>query len=501
MKILSASQIRACDAFTIESEGIASFDLMERAATACLRWFQQNIAPSKPIIVICGMGNNGGDGLALTRLLLQEGYQAAALVWKHSASFSVDAARNFKLLQQLSSSNVTIFDNYLSLIAKIPTEASSVDAFLGTGLSRMVATDSAALIESINQLSNYKIAIDIPTGLFADQLPAPHHIALRANATLSFQFYKRCFLHEEASHYTGSIYILDIGLNKEYIAEAATTNFIISPEYASSLLQPRSRFSHKGSYGAALLIGGSYGKIGAIALSTRAALRSGAGLVFTAAPKCGNIILQSIAPEAMFVPSGDDLITELSIPDKVNALGVGPGMDTHRQSALVLDHLLQQNPCPLVLDADALNIIAANSWMDKVPHNSIITPHPKEFERLFGSATSTLAQVEQARTLAMRHQIFIVLKRNHTAILTPDGNCFYNTTGNPGMATGGSGDVLTGIITGLLAQGYKPQEACILGVFLHGSAGDLAAQELSEPALTASDIIDYLGKAFRAVKV
>jgi len=328
-------------------------------------------------------------------------------------------------------------------------------------------------------------------------LPEQDTAIIKAAHTLSFQFLKRTFLHAETAASIGQVHILDIGLDEQFIQFTHTQFATIDIETAKSIYKPRTRFGHKGTFGKAILIGGSYGKIGAIALSTGAALRAGAGLVFTHAPQCGYTILQQLHPEAMFVAAGEKLVTEISIAIAANAIGIGPGMGTDDNTIQAFVNYIQHCKVPLVLDADALNILANNQdALHFIPANSIVTPHPKEFERLFGKTINSIAQIELARAKAMKHNIYIVLKGHHTAVLTPAGECWYNTTGNAGMAAGGSGDVLTGILTGLLAQGYSSKQAAILGVYLHGLAGDLAAEEYSQEALLAGDITNYLGKAF-----
>lgn len=498
MKILSATQIRDCDAFTIQREGIVSFALMERAAMACYEWIRHQYNNDRKFVVLCGMGNNGGDGLALTRILIQEGYDARAFVWKHTAEFSKDAAENFKLLQSLAPERLSVVDD-LSFIDNMPPEGILVDAFLGTGLSRKVDGDSANLINAVNELPNTKIAVDIPSGLFADSIPEEYQPILKANTTLSFEFVKRIFLHQEAAIYTGALQILPIGLDENFIQDVDTNNYTIDEALVKSIYKSRSNHSHKGTYGTAMLIGGSYGKIGAIALSTQAALRSGAGLVYTQAPECGYHILQTLAPEAMFMTAGKEIVEHVNTQrDKLVTIGIGPGMGTDELTANAFKQLLQATREPMVIDADALNICSqSKNLLPLVPENSVLTPHPKEFERLFGTTENSMEQVELARKKATELSIFIVLKRSNTVVLTPDGRCYYNTTGNPGMATGGSGDVLTGIIAGLMAQKHTAEQACLLGVYLHGRAGDIAAQKLSQEAMLASDIISNIGEVFR----
>lgn len=498
MKIFTARQIRECDAFTIQEEGITSVDLMERAANACASWVFQHYHTGTPVLVVCGMGNNGGDGLALTRILLQQGYSAKAVVLRHSDHFTPDAAHNLTLLHQLMPDHISILEQG-QFVTELPEDILLIDALFGTGLNRPLEGWPAAFVNELNELPNTIIAIDTPSGLPADSLPEPGAAIIRARFTLSFQFYKRCFLHRETAVYTGTVHLLDIGLSNHFIEHTHTQYLVTDAAVAAGIYKPRDPFGHKGTFGKVQLAGGSYGKMGAIALSTRAALKSGAGLVFTAAPASGNTILQVLNPEAMFIGAGQDVIDHIPVEDKAT-LGIGPGMGQAPETTAALLALIRSAKDPLVLDADALNILASEkNVLHLLPAHTIITPHPKEFERLFGKANDSMFQLELARSNAMKYNICIVLKGHHTAVVLPTGACWYNINGNAGMATGGSGDVLTGIITALLAQGYVPADAARLGVFLHGKAGDLAAAASGQEALIAGDLTHWLGAAFQSL--
>ncbi len=499
MKIFTARQIRECDAFTLQEEGIASAVLMERAANACANWLLQNYDSGTPVMVVCGMGNNGGDGLALTRILLQNGFSARAVILKHTEQFSADAAYNLTLLHQLAPENIRILEQG-QFVTELPRDILIIDALFGTGLNRPLEGWPAEFVRELNELPNTIVAVDVPGGLPADSLPDTNAAVIRAAHTLSFQFYKRSFLHRETARFTGRVHILDIGLSPQYIQSTHSQYNITNDAAAALMYRPRDPFGHKGSFGKVQLVGGSYGKIGAVALSTRAALKSGAGLVFTTAPASGCTILQVLNPEALFIAAGQDSIEDITAEEKA-VVGIGPGMGQAPETAEALLRFIRTCNHSLVLDADALNILAARgNALHLLPANTIITPHPKEFERLFGKAKDSMLQVELARANAMKYNICIVLKGHYTAVVLPSGACWYNVTGNAGMATGGSGDVLTGIITALLAQGYTAGDAAQLGVFLHGRAGDLAAGQLGQEALTAGDLTAWLGAAFRSLK-
>lgn len=496
MKIFTAAQIKTLDAFTIQEQNIASLELMERAAMACYHWIRTNYPIHRPILILCGMGNNGGDGLALCRILLQEGFSAKAVILKHRDTFSDDASLNLTALHHLAADNVQILEPGF-FVTGIDEHVLIIDALFGTGLNRALDEWCTAFVQEINELPNETISIDIPSGLSADVLPSKDAAIMEAHHTLSFQFYKRSFFHPETAVFVGKIHVLDIGLSEKFTEETHSQYLTVDNKAAKEIYKPRDPFGHKGSFGRALLVGGSYGKMGAITLAAKACCRTGAGLVSTIAPACGNVILQTANPESMFIASGEKFIETIKVQENINAIGIGPGLGLEEATRKALLQFIEWNEQPLVIDADALNLLSENeAHLLKLRHNAILTPHPKEFERLFGASADSMLQIEIGKAKAMKYNIHIILKGHHTAVLTPSGECWYNTTGNAGMATGGSGDVLTGILTSLLAQGYNSRDACLLGVYLHGLAGDEAAKDLSEEALVAGDIIDYLGKAY-----
>ena len=496
MKIFTAAQIRACDAYTIYALGIRSDELMEIAAGKCLSWIKEHLPKDTLFVVLCGTGNNGGDGLALTRLLHQRGYGVKAFLLQFSGELSPDCKSNLQRLQGIGKDLVSIVPPD-TFITDLQPHIVIIDAILGTGLSRPVTDWIAAFIGHLNQLPNKKIAIDIPSGLPADMIPDKDATILKVQHTLSFQFYKRSFLHPESAVHAGDIHLLNIGLDNTFIKSTHSQYKTIEASDIAAIYRPRDPFGHKGTFGSVFMAGGSYGKMGAITLSARAALRAGAGLVTALVPGIGYHILQTAVPEVMCITNGNLALENLDGWEQASAIGIGPGMSTDPKVIQAMSVFFDTCKTPVVIDADALNCIAKQpDLLAKLPKGSVLTPHPKEFSRLFGENTNSMIQLDNARIQAMRYNVNIVLKGHHTAVITTEGECWYNMTGNAGMATGGAGDVLTGIITGLLAQGYAPHEAAILGVYLHGVAGDLAAKELSQEALIAGDIIDYLGKAF-----
>jgi len=500
MKLFSASQIRSCDQFTVRAGGISSDLLMEKAAAQCVSWLTEEFPSSTLYIVVCGNGNNGGDGLAITRLLHRQGIAAKAFLLESPEPRTADCELNYRRLLQLDASLVSVVPQH-TFIADIAPHIVIIDALYGTGLNRPLTGWVADFVRHLNTLPNRKISVDTPSGLASDTILPGNNTIFQADHTLTFQFLKRSFLHPETGGFAGRIHILDIGLSQEYIQSTPSIYQTVDRDTVSVFFRKRKPFSHKGTYGTALLIGGSYGMIGAIALSVASAVRSGAGKVQTILPACGYEIIQNTVPEATCLTSGEQFLEHIPVVENVSAIGIGPGMSTSAPVAKAFETFLSLYRQPLVIDADALNLIAQNKeLMHLVPAGSVLTPHPKEFERLFGVTRDSIAKVELARLEAMKYNITIVLKDRHTVTVTPSGECWYNLTGNAGLAAGGTGDVLTGLITGLIAQGYNPPQAAMLGVYIHGAAADLALADHSMESLTAGDLPQYFGKAFRAIE-
>jgi len=498
MKIFSASQIRACDTYTIHASKISSYELMEKAATQCVAWINNNLPADTVFIVLCGSGNNGGDGLAITRMLHRQGYSAKAFLLRFSDELTEDCRKNFERLNSIEKGLVEILPQD-SLIADVPGHVIIIDALLGTGLNRPAEGWVADFVSHINELPNTVISVDIPSGMPADSIPGKSAQIIRATHTLSFQFYKRSFLHPETGSYTGKLCILDIGLSPTFIASTHTSYYIADGPTAKSLYQPGDSFAHKGDYGQAMIVAGSKSMMGAAVLASKAALRAGAGKVKALVPECGYDIMQSSVPEAMCYVSGETCVSRIK-DWQGSVVGIGPGLGTNEATIRAFADFISACKEPMVVDADGLNILAQQpDLLHKLPADSVLTPHPKEFERLFGTSRDSMQMVEMARTQSMKYNIYIVLKGHHTVVVTPEGECWYNMTGNAGMATGGSGDVLTGIITGLMARGYASFDAARLGVYLHGLAGDYAAAAWTENAMVAGDIVNHMGHAFKQV--
>ena len=501
MKLLSAAQVRQWDQYTMQHEPVSSINLMERAAKACSKWILQNTLAGS-YCIFCGKGNNGGDGLAIARMLTTAGRVCKVYVaaFDVSAKGSEDFQANFALLHQLQSVPITLMQDEGDFPV-LPTDAIIIDALFGTGLSRKLDGNNAKLVEYLNATGNIIISIDLPSGMFSDESSMGNAV-IQAHHTLTFQCKKLAFLLAENEPLLGQVHIVDISLHPDFTDTIETKFQLTNKAKCQSILQPRRLFAHKGNFGHALLIAGSYGKMGAAVLSSKACMKSGAGLVTAHVPQCGINVLQITVPEAMCSADESDRIVS-SIPSNLatfNSIGIGPGIGSANESAFLIQKIIEIVTSPLVIDADALNILSVRKeLLRQLPENTILTPHPKEFARLFGENPNDYQKIETALRKAYELKIIIVLKGHHTFIATPSGEGYFNITGNAGMATGGAGDVLTGIITGLLAQGYAPTDAAIAGVFIHGLAGDLAAGIHSMEAMTAGDIIDRMGNAFKAV--
>lgn len=501
-KILTVDQIREADAYTIKNEPIASVDLMERAALKCANWVEDHIHKKSEIYVFCGPGNNGGDGLVISRILIERGYRVNTVVLKFTDKNSEDFLINLDRLKQRNNGELIEMDA-TDNFPDISKNSIIIDAIFGSGLSKPIKGFPADVIEKINQSNGIKIAIDMPSGLYADQSSVEKTASIiQADYTLSFQFPKAAFLYAENEQYVGKWEILSIGLSQKFIDEVKTSNHLIEKADCKSIYKTRPKFSHKGNYGHALLIAGSQGKMGAAVLSSSACLRAGVGLLTTHIPFIGHDILQTAVPEAMLsLGRFENYFSDVPDLGAYSAIGVGPGIGMQEQTQNSLKVLIQNSAVPIVFDADALNILAENkTWLAFLPKGCVITPHPKEFERLAGKADNDFERAEQVKIFAIKYGLVVVLKGAHTQIATPMGDCFFNSTGNPGMATGGSGDVLTGIILSLIAQGYSSVHAAILGVYLHGLAGDIAVKKISQSSLIAGDIVTNLGKAFKKIE-
>ncbi|MFT4023076.1 MAG: NAD(P)H-hydrate dehydratase [Flavihumibacter sp.] len=491
MFALSARQVRAWDQYTLQQENSPSIDLMERAANACTNWLlQQPLTPEQPFYIFCGNGNNGGDGLAIARLLIENGRRAEVFILEFGKPGTDDFQTN---LQRLHALHIPV--QYLENDAPLPALPPGcwlIDALLGTGTNRPPTGRLAELIQHINQQDNPVCSIDLPSGMPAGN-SAPAGSCITATVTLSFQCYKPALLFADNAAAVGKLVLLDIGLHPAYLKAISPAFEGIDRSLATAIYQPRSPFAHKGTFGHALLLAGSTGKMGAALLAGTACIRSGPGLLSCWNPSGNPDILQTALPEAMCVQQPADL-------GIYRAVGCGPGLGKDASAARALLTVLDTCEQPLVLDADALNLLAEHpEWQAKVPPFSIVSPHPKEFDRLAGSSGCDSRRWEKAIEMASSKKWIVILKGHYTLVATPGGRSYFNTSGNASMAKGGSGDVLTGMLTGLLAHGYAPEQTALLAVYLHGRAGELASVIHGTESVMASDIVAQIGAAFKEI--
>lgn len=505
MKILSVEQIRAADAYTIQHEPIASIDLMERASRAFVNWFCENFETGNfKVKIFCGLGDNGGDGLAIARMLQPLGYDLDVFVVKYSDKTSENFQINLNRLERQLTINYIDNEQFTLDFAENDI---IIDTLLGSGLTRSTEGLLEYIVKQINKSEAPIISVDMPSGLFADKTNNLTDIIIKSTHTVAFQLPKLAFMLPQNAEFVGDWHVVDISLHKDFIQETETQFFYSTPKEAEKLIKPRKKFSHKGTFGHALLIAGSHGMMGAAVLSARACMRSGVGKLTVHSVKSGLPIMQTLLPEAIYWEawnnkSVDFIATDFHVDEFSNhfqAVGVGPGIGVHgsiRTSLEKLCEICQNLAIPMVLDADALNNFSTEKGylgIKKIPENSILTPHPKEFKSLIDKSwKDDYEKLEFLQEFSVRNKLIVCLKGANTAVAFPDGTIHFNSSGNAGMATAGSGDVLTGIITALLAQGYTPQEAAILGVYQHGVAGDRAAEKFGMTSMMASDIVENI---------
>ncbi len=488
MKIFSAEQIHSWDEATLNEQRISALELMERAAFTCVNWLVENSMLSQNIHIFCGPGNNGGDGLAMARILLNAG----AKIYVHllEGRYSEMNLQNQNLLKDFLSINVIGGESSLPVLH--PGDL-VIEALFGTGLKSKPRGKFEELIKHINASGTRVISIDIPAGMGADTIS---DTAITARHTLTFQSPKFSFFLPESEKFLGELHVLDIGLSRNFLQTEPSRFYLTEEQEMCSLVIPRRKFSHKGDYGHAAMVAGSRGMMGAAVLAAKACLRSGAGKLTCYVPKKGLNIIQTAVPAAMASArrKSRKYLPEFKATHSV--IGFGPGIGRNKNEKELCEFLFRQNS-PLIIDADGLNAIAANRKLLKdLPRETILTPHPGEFDRLFGTVSN---RVKAATEYSAHYKIYIILKGRYTCVATPEGRGFFNPTGNPGMARGGMGDVLTGILAGLRSQQYSSFDACRLGVYLHGLSGDLAVLQQSEQSLQPEDLINCLGEAWKKV--
>lgn len=504
MKIFTAAQIHELDKYTIAHEPVKSIDLMERAAKAFTEAIMEQWTEHTPVVVFAGPGNNGGDALAVARLLAQKHYRVDVFLFNIHDKLSEDCGINKQRLLDASMANSFTEISVNFDPPELKSDTLVIDGLFGTGLNKPLSGGFASLVKYINQSGAQVVSLDIPSGLMCeDNTYNVHQNIIHATLTLTLQQKKLSMLMADCQQYIGKLRVLDIRLSPDYIHNTEAQYRIVEETDLIPHLRQRSDFAHKGSMGNALIIAGSYGMAGAAILATKACLRSGVGKVTTHTPKRNYTIMQVAVPEAIMQMDREEAFFSDSVDSSdYDALGIGPGLGQSENTAIALIGQIRRTQCPVVIDADALNILANHqAWIQQLPSGIIMTPHPKEFDRLVGSqSNSAYERLSRAQLLAEHLQGYVLLKGHYSALCLPNGHVVFNSTGNSGMATAGSGDVLTGIITALLARGYDRPLACMMGMYVHGLAGDLAAKDLGKESLVAGDIINYLPKAFKRLE-
>lgn len=499
MKILTGAQLKELDKYTIEHEPISSIDLMERAARALTDAITKRWSTDMSVIVFAGPGNNGGDALAVARMLAEQDYKVSVYLFNIHDKLSDECATNKQRL--IEQNKITSFTEVTDNLEPPALNESSlvVDGLFGSGLNKPLTGGFAATVRYINQSTAQVVAIDIPSGLMCDDNTGnTAQSIISADVTLTIGQRKLCMYFDDTERYTGDVEVLDIGLSEEYIKTAVTKYTLVERSMITPLLRRRGNCVNKGTMGHGLLMAGSYGMAGAAVLSSEACLRSGIGKVTVVTPERNNDIIQIKVPEAIIAHNGDDYITNTVNPSQYDAIAAGPGIGQHESTASSLIDILRRADVPTVIDADAINIIANHkTWIQQLHSNTILTPHPKEFDRLTDSAgNGGFDRLFKATHIAKSIHSYIILKGHYSALCLPDGNVLFNSTGNSGMATAGSGDVLTGILLALLARGYTTFEAALVGMYIHGLAGDIAEKTVGKESLMAHDIINHLHEAF-----
>ena len=499
MKLFSKEQIYEGDKLTTERQNIASTDLMERAATQIFNWMHARMQGAQvPIHVFCGIGNNGGDGLVLARHLITHGYNVITYIVNCSDKRSKDFLINYDRIKNVSKDWPKMLSCSGDLSEIIIEEKDIiVDAVFGIGLNRPPNKWVQELFQKFRASKAFTLAVDIPSGLYTDKAVEDENTVVHANYTLSFQSPKLVFFLPETAKYTVQWEVLDIGIDRDYLMQTETEVELISKLEVLPMYRPREKFSHKGDFGHVIILGGSYGKMGAVNLASRAALSSGAGLVTAFVPKCGYQTLQTSVPEVMVITDENETdISNITFEIQPTVIGVGVGLGTTAGTAKAYEAFLRKNKSPLVIDADGLNLLSKKKALLKLlPGQTILTPHPKELERLIGAWSDDFEKLKKVKIFSKKYNVIVLIKGAYSNTVYKD-KIYINTTGNPGMATAGSGDVLTGIISGLIAQGYKPLVSAIFGVYLHGKSGDIAVEFYGYQSLIASHIIETLGEAY-----
>ncbi len=496
MKILTAEQLSEADKISIEKQNITSEELMERAAKLVFHKIHSKLEGSDiPVKVFCGIGNNGGDGLVVARYLIEHDYNVKVFIVNYSDKRSDDFLANYDRLKDVTN-DWPVLIRKADDFPEIGRGDFVVDAIFGIGLNRPIEGWMAELVDFLNDSGVFIVSVDMPSGLFSDQVPGKDAAVIQADLTLSFQAPKLVFYLPETMDYAGTVQILNIGLDQDFISDISSQTYLINRDNARNLYIPRRRNSHKGDYGHVLIAGGSYGKMGSVLLTAKAALRTGSGLCTLYIPNCGYEVIQTGLPEAMVITDENERsLGDCPADFETDVVCFGMGAGTGKSAVNSLNSFLDWQNSAMVIDADGLNILSKNKeFLKKIPENSVLTPHPGELKRLIGDWKDDFEKLEKAKKFSTRYKVILVIKGAHTFTIHNE-YIYVNNSGNPGMATAGSGDVLSGVIASLIGQRYEPINAAILGVHLHGLAGDLLAETEGYEGVVAGDIAAAIGKS------
>ena len=500
MKIFTSAQLHELDKYTIEKNQVSSIDLMERSAKVLTMAITEEWTDRTPMVVFAGPGNNGGDALAVARLLLERGYHVRIYLFNISNHLSSDCATNLQRLRDDNHPKTVVEVTTQFDPPELPKDTVVIDGLFGSGLNKPLTGGFASLVKYINQSPATVVSIDLPSGLMAeDNTFNVRSNIIRADLTLTLHQKKLSFFFADNQQFIGRVRVLDIRLCQQYIDQTDARYALTEESAVRARLRHRGDFVNKGTMGHALLVAGSYGMAGASILATKACLRAGVGKITVATPRLNYAIMQTAVPEAVLhIDEDSTMFSEAIDSSDFDAMAIGPGLGQQETTAIAMITQIRRTQCPILADADALNILSGHrTWTQQLPKGMILTPHPREFDRLLGSTPgSDYERLQRCSEMAKSLYAYIILKGHYSALCYPDGHVAFNTTGNSGMATAGSGDVLTGIILGLLARGYPTADAAMVGMYLHGLAGDLAAKDLGKESLVASDIVNYLPKAF-----
>jgi len=502
MKIFTNEEIRGIDRFTIDEEGIPAAELIQRVAEGVTGEIVKRWTPARPVTVFAGPGNNGADALAVARMLTEQGFDPLVYLFNIRGNSLNRECRDQRdqLLASGRSRLIEIIDSMEQ--PELTSRHLVVDGLFGSGLRDPLSGGFKTLVQDINESGADVVSIDIPSGLFADWNPTTiTRNVVHATITCAVQFPRLSFFMADNADIVGTVKLIDIGLSKTAVRDTPSKFHLVEAKDIKHVIRRRKPFSSKADYGNALLIAGSYGMMGAAVLASEGALRAGVGKLLVHSPRCGFNILQSVVPEAMYHPDKNDIIiTDLNLSREYHAVGIGPGLGTADLTVMAVENLLKRYRFPIVIDADALNCISRRPTMlGLLVPGSVLTPHAGEFDRLFGAQPTAESRLIKAIEISRKYNVIIVLKGHYTAVVRPDGKVFFNSTGGPELATPGSGDVLTGIIVGLMAQGYTPEMSAIIGVYIHGLAGEIASRELGNFSVNSRDIAGAIAQAIKSL--